>query len=112
MEQANQKNNIREFAIVTLQDDIVVNVRFNIEQMVRNKHALAKKNKMYVVFLSFYGGDNMQIFVPQSIMDNNLLEKEELAEYNESGCKINIMGVEHLFSSARNGMTELKEVEI
>lgn len=108
---ANEINDILDFSVITLRDDIAVNTRLNIEPMVRNKHTLAQNNDMYVVFLSFHGGDNMQVFVPKAIIDNELLEKEESAEYNSSGCKVKIMGIEHLFSAAKNGMTELKEVE-
>lgn len=107
----NEINDILDFSVITLRDDIAVNTRLNIESMVRSKHAVAQNNDMYVVFISFYGGDNMQILVPKAIIDNGLLEKEESAEYNYSGCKIKIMDIEHLFSAAVNGMTELKEIE-
>ncbi len=110
---------IIDYKVLTLENDLKISSKFepDCKSSVIEKHNLAEKNDRYIVRFKLLSDDSIdenfyniiQVFIPKTIIDNDLIENGSKISYDDETCYLLITEIEDFFDRAKNGATIIKD---
>ncbi len=116
------RGKVNDISILTLEKDLEISKKFGLfeseENKIKQKHELANLNNRYVVRIKVILNDDLddefysivQVFLPKSIFNNHLIEKDSLICYDDKLCYFNVAGVEDFFDRAILGNKNISDI--